>query len=130
MTNIIFTDVTGTDIEIVPEEQSHIILNLSSEQRQFTKIFAHTIKAPHEIYKLWRRDPIDQDRWILIRAYLQILDLSETEIAEPYVISVVEFVWEKRWKIYSMEMMLGDPAETTEKINNTVRFGERLFCHI
>lgn len=123
-----FTDVTGTVIQIVPDEQAEIILSLTDEQRRFTKVFAHTIKTPHEIFKLWRRDPNNADAWILIRAYLQVLDLSETEIAIPFAISVVEFVWEKRWKIYRMHMMIGEQDQLTDEINQTIRSGERLFA--
>lgn len=129
MTNTIFTDVTGIDIEIVPEEQAKRILSLSPEQRQFVKVFADTIKNPHEIYKLWRRDPANADNSLLIRAYIQILDLSELVIDAPNGISVVEFVWDKKWKIYSMHMLLGELAVIHEKINSSIRSGERLYCY-
>ena len=125
--SVSFTDVIGTVIHIVPDEQAEVILNLTDEQRRYTKLFANTIKMPHEIFKFWRRDPNNSDAWILIRAYIQVLDLSETEVAIPFAISVVEFVWKKRWKIYSMHMMTGEQIQVTDEINQTVRFGERLF---
>ena len=125
--SVSFTDVTGTVIQIVPDEQAEVILNLTDEQRRYSKIFAHTIKTPHEIFKLWRRDPNDADAWIFIRAYLQVLDLSETEVDIPFAISLVEFVWVKRWKIYRMHMLTGERAQVTDEINQTVRQGERLY---
>ena len=123
-----FTDVTGTVIKIVPEEQAEIILNLTDEQRRFVIIFANTIKTPDEIFTFWRKDPNNAGAWLKIRAYLQMLDLSETEVAIPFAISIVEFVWEKRWKIDHMHMLSGERAQVTEEINQSIRFGERLFA--
>ncbi len=125
--NVAFTDVTNTTLQIVAEEQAAIILSLTSEQRRWSKLFADTIKNPHEIYKFWRRDPQDNENHLLIRAYLQSVDLSAIENAQPFGIAVVEWVWEKGWKIYRMEMLLGELAAITEQVNQTIRFGERLY---
>lgn len=120
-------DVTGITIYLSQEKVSEIINALPSEQRRFSVIFANTVKHPHEIWQSWASDQNNYGNWIKLRTYLQYLDLSKTEINASYAVSIVQFSFNTKWKLYNMRMQTGDENIVIGKINQTIRNGDLMY---
>lgn len=121
------TDVTGITVFMPEEKVSELIFALSTEQRRFAKIFALTVKEPTEIFQAWDADPKDQGDWLMLRTYLQFLDLSDTDAESPYGVSAVRFLFNKRWELYDMTMNLGEPDTVNEQVNQAYRSGQLVY---
>lgn len=120
-------DVTGVMVFMAEEKVSELILALLSEQRRFTKLFALTVKEPIEIFQAWNADLNSHGEWLMLRTYLQFLDLSDTDVESPYGVSAVRFIFNKRWELYDMAVHLGEPQTVNEQVNQAYRSGQLMY---
>ena len=120
-------DVTGVVVYVPEEKVGEIINALSPEQRRFTRLFADTIKQPHEIWWAWEADPHNNGNWLNLRTYLQFLDMSDCELDGEYGVAIVRFAFDKRWLLCDMNMQIGEEQKVTEHINRLYRNGRMLY---
>jgi hypothetical protein len=120
-------DVTGLTVFMPEEKVSELIHALSPEQRRFSQLFALTVKEPNEIFQAWNAAPKNHGNWLMLRTYLQFLDLSNTDAGSPYGVSAVRFLFNKRWELYDMTMHLGEPHTVNEHVNQAYRGGQLMY---
>lgn len=120
-------DITGTTIYVCEVKLSELMHTLSVEQRRFSKIFALTTRNPDEIWQAMEADQNQPGHWLPMRTYLQFLNLSDTDIAATYGISVVKFVFNKRWELHSLNILLGEQTLVDETIDQTIRNGRPIY---
>lgn len=121
------TDVTGITVFMPHNKVSELIYALSPEQQRFAKIFALTVKKPAEIFQAWQAYPKNSGNWLMLRTYLQFLDLSDANVGSSYGVSAVRFIFNKRWELYDMTMHLGETHTVNEQVNQAYRSGQLMY---
>lgn len=129
-TQVQFSDVTGILVHFSHEQINSLVHAMTPEQRRFARGLADTIQHPHEIWQAWVADEHNAGQWFNTRFYLQFLDLSQTDVGEPYGVAVVRFVFEaarSRLELAEMHTVFGIQERVEAQINGTVRRGHRAY---
>lgn len=101
-----FCDVTGASLYFSLVQIDALVK--SPEHKRFSSVIANTIKHPHEIWCNWEKDVQENGKWNHARYYLQLLDLSETDINQQAGLVIVRFIYHTRWELNDVFLYFGD----------------------
>lgn len=123
---VAYVDVTGTTITMNKQKVAELISSLPAEHKRFAVIPASAVKEPQEIWEAWN-DNSEQAPWIKYRTYLQFLDLSPTDIGQPYCVAIAQFEYAQQWELRNLEMRIGNQEVVAKAVNQQYRTGNVVY---